>query len=164
LINEETFEITDVVDWSLAEVQPFGMELDSLLLVTGYMDLNGWHNYTCRLQMLNAFWDEFWIRCQIHDDIRQREIRASAMQVAKIGAVLHYAFQRNANGSQISKEKYLQRTKLLYHRCTYIITQLELPLSSPRTGVSESTGPYLLSAKFCSLMVFTNFDRVRRIG
>ncbi|KNG91221.1 hypothetical protein ANOM_000396 [Aspergillus nomiae NRRL 13137] len=99
LVNEETFEITGVVDWSLAEVQPFGMELDSLLLATGYMDLNGWRNYTRRLQMLNAFWDEFWIRCQIHDDIRQREIRASAMQAAKIGAVLHYAFQRNANGS-----------------------------------------------------------------
>ncbi|BDD60814.1 hypothetical protein MAP00_005912 [Monascus purpureus] len=99
LINEETFEITGIVDWSLAEVQPFGMELDSLLLATGYMDLNGWHNYTCRLQMLNAFWDEFWVRCQIHDDRCQREIRASAMQAAKIGAVLHYAFQRNANGS-----------------------------------------------------------------
>ncbi|KAL1849089.1 hypothetical protein Plec18167_006867 [Paecilomyces lecythidis] len=99
LVNEVTFEITGVVDWSLAEVQPFGMELDSLLLATGYMDLNGWHNYTCRLQMLNAFWDEFWSRCQIYDDIRQREIRASAMQAARIGAVLHYAFQRNTNGS-----------------------------------------------------------------
>lgn len=75
------------------------MELDSLLLATGYIDLNGWHNYTCRLQMLNAFWDEFWIRCQLHDDIRQQEIRASAMQAAKIGAVLRYAFQRNADGS-----------------------------------------------------------------
>ncbi|RDW90566.1 phosphotransferase family protein [Aspergillus mulundensis] len=99
LLNEESFEITGVVDWSLAGVQPFGMDLDSLLLATGYMDLNGWHNYPCRLQMLNAFWDEFWIHCQIHDDIRQREIRASAMQAAKVGAVLHYAFQRNANGS-----------------------------------------------------------------
>ncbi|WEW59712.1 hypothetical protein PRK78_005192 [Emydomyces testavorans] len=99
LINDKTFEITGIVDWSLARVLPFGMELDSLPLTTGYMDLSGWHNYTCRLQMLNAFWDEFWIRCQIYDDIRQQEIRASAMQATKIGAVLHYAFQRNADGS-----------------------------------------------------------------
>ncbi|RHZ46582.1 phosphotransferase family protein, partial [Aspergillus thermomutatus] len=99
LINKETFEITGVVDWSLARVLPFGMELDTLLLATGYMDLSGWHNYTCRLQMLNAFWDEFWIQCQVYDDVHQREIRASAMQATKIGAVLHYAFQRNADGS-----------------------------------------------------------------
>ncbi|KAE8146851.1 hypothetical protein BDV25DRAFT_132590 [Aspergillus avenaceus] len=99
LINAETFEITGVVDWSLASVQPFGVELGSLLLATGYMDLNGWHNYTCRSQILNAFWDEFWIHCQIYDDIRRREIRASAMQAAKIGAVLRYAFRRNADGS-----------------------------------------------------------------
>ncbi|KAL5360876.1 hypothetical protein BJX96DRAFT_184860 [Aspergillus floccosus] len=99
LINEETLEITGVVDWSLARVLPFGMELDTLLLATGYMDLSGWHNYTCRLQMFDAFWDEFWIRCRIYDDVRQREICASAMQATKLGAVLHYAFQRNADGS-----------------------------------------------------------------
>ena len=99
LINEETFEITGIVDWSLAGVMPFGMELGTLLLATGYMDLSGWHSYTCRLRMLDSFWDEFWIQCQIDDDARQREIHATVMQATKIGAVMHYGFQRNADGS-----------------------------------------------------------------
>jgi hypothetical protein len=99
LVNEKTFEITGIVDWSLARVLPFGMELDSLLLATGYMDLSGWHNYTCRLQLLNAFWDEFWTQCRVYDDVRRQEVRTIAMQATKIGAVLHHAFQRNADGS-----------------------------------------------------------------
>ncbi|PLB55749.1 hypothetical protein P170DRAFT_453026 [Aspergillus steynii IBT 23096] len=81
LVNEDTFEITGIVDWSLARVLPFGMELDTLLLST------------------DAFWDEFWARCRIYDDVRQQEFCANAMQASKIGAVLHYAFQRNADGS-----------------------------------------------------------------
>ncbi|KAL3458918.1 hypothetical protein BJX64DRAFT_265633 [Aspergillus heterothallicus] len=35
LINKGTFEIMGVADWSLAEVQPFGMELDSLSISNG---------------------------------------------------------------------------------------------------------------------------------
>lgn len=75
------------------------MELDTLLLATGYMDLSGWHHYTCRLNLLDSFWDEFWAQCQISDDVRQQEIRAAAIQATKIGAVLHHAFQRNCDGS-----------------------------------------------------------------
>ncbi|KAL3471869.1 hypothetical protein BJX99DRAFT_266381 [Aspergillus californicus] len=99
LFNEKTFEITGIVDWSLARVLPFGMELDSLLLATGYMDLSGWHNYTCRLQLLNAFWDEFWTQCRVYDDVYRQEVRTVAVQATNIGIVLHYAFQRNADGS-----------------------------------------------------------------
>ncbi|GAA92554.1 hypothetical protein AKAW_10668 [Aspergillus luchuensis IFO 4308] len=99
LISEDNFEITGIVDWSLAKVLPFGMELDTLLLSTGYMDLSGWHNYTCRERMISYFWDEFWAHCRVFDDKRQHEIRTMAMQATKIGAVLRYAFQRNADGS-----------------------------------------------------------------
>ncbi|RAH54633.1 hypothetical protein BO85DRAFT_452057 [Aspergillus piperis CBS 112811] len=99
LISEGNFEITGIVDWSLAKVLPFGMELDTLLLSTGYMDLSGWHNYTCRERMISYFWDEFWAHCRVFDDKRQHEIRTMAMQATKIGAVLRYAFQRNADGS-----------------------------------------------------------------
>jgi hypothetical protein len=74
------------------------MVLDSFLLVTGYMDLSGWHNYTCRLQLLDAFWNKFWTQSQV-DVVRQQEVRAIAMQATKIGAVLHHAFKRNAGGS-----------------------------------------------------------------
>ncbi|UCK58782.1 hypothetical protein AFCA_001624 [Aspergillus flavus] len=57
LVNPNTYEITGIVDWSLAEVQPFGIELDCLFLMTGCMTLSGWHYYTCRPQLLEAFWD-----------------------------------------------------------------------------------------------------------
>ncbi|OJJ68394.1 hypothetical protein ASPBRDRAFT_198831 [Aspergillus brasiliensis CBS 101740] len=113
LISEETFEITGIVDWSLARVRPFGMELDTLLLATGYMDLSGWHNYTCRSKMISAFWDEFWAHCHISDNVRQQKIRTIAMQASKIGAVLRYAFQRNADGSpseELTTSKWALRT------------------------------------------------------
>ncbi|KAJ5614031.1 hypothetical protein N7528_007685 [Penicillium herquei] len=38
LVNEKTYEITGLIDWSLAKVLPFGMELETLILATGYME------------------------------------------------------------------------------------------------------------------------------
>ncbi|GLB11037.1 hypothetical protein AtubIFM57258_007452 [Aspergillus tubingensis] len=99
LISKDNFEISGIVDWSLTKVLPFGMELDTLLLSTGYMDLSGWHSYTCRDRMISYFWDEFWAHSRVFDDLRQHEIRTMAMQATRIGAVLRYAFQRNADGS-----------------------------------------------------------------
>ncbi|GLA65750.1 hypothetical protein AtubIFM54640_007943 [Aspergillus tubingensis] len=99
LISKDNFEISGIVDWSLTKVLPFGMELDTLLLSTGYMDLSGWHSYTCRDRMIGYFWDEFWAHSRVFDDVRQHEIRTMAMQATKIGAVLRYAFQRNTDGS-----------------------------------------------------------------
>ncbi|KAJ5725460.1 uncharacterized protein N7483_006817 [Penicillium malachiteum] len=99
LVNEETFEITGLVDWSLAKVLPFGMELGTLILATGYMGIGEWHTYTCRQRLIDAFWAEFWAQCQIVDPIRQQEVRSIAMQGAKIASVLHYAFKRNADGT-----------------------------------------------------------------
>jgi hypothetical protein len=101
LVDPDTYEITGIVDWSLAAVQPFGMELDCLYLMTGYMDLNGWHDYACRPRLLEAFWAEFWASAGIRDEggsTRQR-VRAIAEAAAKIGAVLRYAFDRNDDGS-----------------------------------------------------------------
>ncbi|KAK1143154.1 hypothetical protein N8T08_007040 [Aspergillus melleus] len=88
LISEKTLEITGIVDWSLAGVLPFGMELDSLLLATGYMDLSGWHDYTCRLRLLDA--------CGMSSGLAAGFM---ILYAAKIGAVLRHAFQRNADGS-----------------------------------------------------------------
>ncbi|KAJ5738749.1 hypothetical protein N7493_001904 [Penicillium malachiteum] len=99
LVNEKTFEITGLVDWSLAKVLPFGMELETLILATGYMGNKEWHTYTCRQRLIDAFWAEFWTQCQIVDPIRQQEVRSIAMQGAKIASILHYAFKRNLDGT-----------------------------------------------------------------
>lgn len=100
LVNPDTYEITGIVDWSLAAVQPFGIELDCLFLMTGYMDLSGWHDYTCRPRLWEAFWTEFWTVSGIEDDggLRRESIRSMAETAAKIGTILRYAFDRNADG------------------------------------------------------------------
>lgn len=101
LVNPDTYEITGIVDWSLASVQPFGIELDCLYLMTGCMDLSGWHDFSCRPRLWEAFWAEFWTASGIDGDdgVRRKNIRATAEAAAKIGAVLRYAFDRNADGS-----------------------------------------------------------------
>jgi aminoglycoside phosphotransferase (APT) family kinase protein len=98
LVHEDTYEITGIVDWSLAALLPFGMELDCLFLTTGFMDLDGWHDYACCSQLREAFWTEFWSASGIEDGAG-RNIRNMAEQAARIGAMLRYAFRRNANGS-----------------------------------------------------------------
>lgn len=101
LVDQETFEITGIIDWSLAEVLPFGMELFCLPMMTGYMALDGWHDYTCRDKLHHAFWEEFSSACTGpgNSSIRLKEAREVAQPAAKLGAVLHYAFQRSAGGS-----------------------------------------------------------------
>ena len=68
LVNDETLKITGLIDWSLASVLPFGLELFSLSLMTGYMGIDGWHSYTCRDKLHNAFWKEFCFACAIDYD------------------------------------------------------------------------------------------------
>ncbi|EER36973.1 conserved hypothetical protein [Histoplasma capsulatum var. duboisii H88] len=100
LVNPDTYEITGIVDWSLAAVQPFGTELDSLFLMTGYLGLNGWQDYTCRPRLWEAFWTEFWAVSGIEEDggLRPENVRSMAEKAAKIGAILRYAFNRKPDG------------------------------------------------------------------
>jgi hypothetical protein len=99
LVDMDTYEITGIVDWSLAGVLPFGLELDCLYLMTGYMDLSGWYDYTCRPRLYEAFWAEFWAASGVEDSARREEVRTTAESAAKIGAILRYAFKRNPDGS-----------------------------------------------------------------
>ncbi|KAF7858858.1 hypothetical protein EAF04_008900 [Stromatinia cepivora] len=94
LVNEETFEITAIVDWSLATILPFGIELDILRLTTGYMNLEGWHDYSCRNKLTEAFWTEFYALSGAEANLRIR-----AELAAKLGTVLRYGFQRYASGA-----------------------------------------------------------------
>lgn len=99
LIDEDTFEITGIVDWSLATIMPFGMDLDVLFLTTGFMDLHGWHNYGCKPQLIEVFWEEFWAITRIEAEEHRRRTRRLAEAAGKIGAILRLAFRRNVNGS-----------------------------------------------------------------
>lgn len=60
LVDEDSLEITGVVDWSLATIMPFGLDLDILLLTTGFMDLrDDWRDYACKARLQAISWDEF---------------------------------------------------------------------------------------------------------
>ncbi|KAF4983608.1 hypothetical protein FZEAL_1017 [Fusarium zealandicum] len=60
LVDENKFEITGIVDWSLAAVMPFGMDLDMLFIASGFMTRRGWHDYACKPLLQDTFWNEFW--------------------------------------------------------------------------------------------------------
>lgn len=99
LVDEDTYEITGIVDWSLATILPFGMEIDSMFLTTGYMNRSGWHDYACCGRLREVFWGEFFSAIGV-ENVRQRDnIREMAERAARIGAILRYAFQRNPDGS-----------------------------------------------------------------
>lgn len=99
LVDEKSYGITGIVDWSLAAILPFGMELDCLFLTTGYMSRDGWHDYACRRRLHEAFWAELWSVSGVGDDTPRDHIRDMAERAARIGAILRYAFQRSADGS-----------------------------------------------------------------
>ncbi|KAJ4323826.1 hypothetical protein N0V84_004172 [Fusarium piperis] len=99
LVDENNFEITGIVDWSLAAVMPFGMDLDILFLTTGFMTKDGWHDYACKLLLQDTFWEEFWAVSGIEGAEQQSRTRDLAEAAGQIGAILRLAFRRNADGS-----------------------------------------------------------------
>ncbi|KAI1110275.1 hypothetical protein F5Y14DRAFT_444130 [Nemania sp. NC0429] len=86
LLDEDTFEITGIVDWSLATIMPFGMDLDILYLTTWFMTRDGWHDYACKQLLRDVFWDEFWAASGIEGEERR-------------GRTRRLAEARNADGS-----------------------------------------------------------------
>ncbi|RAQ75024.1 hypothetical protein COH21_004903 [Aspergillus flavus] len=84
LVNPNTYEITGIVDWSLAEVQPF---------VAGTITPAGRSSW-------RPSGTEFWTVSGIEDDsdVYQDNIRSMAETAAKLGAILRYAFNRRADG------------------------------------------------------------------
>ncbi|KPM41998.1 hypothetical protein AK830_g4580 [Neonectria ditissima] len=99
LVDENNFEITGIVDWSLAAVLPFGMDLDILFLATGFMTRDGWHDYACKLLLQDAFWKEFWAVSGIEGEEDRGKTKGLAEAACKVGAILRLAFRRNADGS-----------------------------------------------------------------
>ncbi|KAK0629985.1 hypothetical protein B0T17DRAFT_589618 [Bombardia bombarda] len=99
LVDENEFGITGIVDWSLAAVMPFGMDLDILFLTTGFMTRDGWHDYACKLLLQDTFWEEFWAVSGIKGEEHRGRIQGLAEAACKIGAILRLAFRRTADGS-----------------------------------------------------------------
>ncbi|KAI0468719.1 hypothetical protein F4859DRAFT_490108 [Xylaria cf. heliscus] len=110
LIDQDNFEITGIIDWSLATVMPFRMDLDILFLTTGFMTRDGWNDYACKPVLQDTFWEEFWLVSGIEGENREKT-KSMAEAAGQIGAVLRLAFQRNADRSP-SKEVLVSETRI----------------------------------------------------
>ncbi|KAI1822190.1 hypothetical protein F4861DRAFT_541176 [Xylaria intraflava] len=98
LVDENKFEITGIVDWSSAKVMPFGMDLDVLFLSTGFMILDGWHDYACKSLLQDTFWEEFWAASGIQGEEDRGRIQGLAEVASEISAILRLTSWRNADG------------------------------------------------------------------
>lgn len=60
LANPETGEITGIVDWAEASIQPFGFSLYALDNILGYQDLKqGWVFHSTAELLRDEFWKKF---------------------------------------------------------------------------------------------------------
>ncbi|QPH19218.1 hypothetical protein C2857_004392 [Epichloe festucae Fl1] len=98
LVDENEFEIVGIVDWSLAAMMPFGMDLD-IGLITGFMTRDGWRDYACKSMLQDTFWDEFWAESGIEESELRARIHILAKAASTIAAILRLAFRCNADGS-----------------------------------------------------------------
>jgi hypothetical protein len=99
LVDENKYGITGIVDWSLAAVMPFGMDLHILFSTTGFMTRDRWHDYVSKPLLQDVFWDEFWAASGIEGEEHRSRTQDLAVAAAKIGAILRLAFRHNADGS-----------------------------------------------------------------
>lgn len=98
MVDPETLSITGLVDWSLAKIAPFGLELSALRLLSGALDSDGWTDRPFRPQTETAFWEEFW-RCTGIEETGERErVRQTAELSCKLGVILRYAFRQTLDG------------------------------------------------------------------
>ena len=99
LVDENTFAITGIVDWSQAAAMPFGLDFDILLLATGFMARDGWHDYACKQFLQDTFWEELWAFSDIKGEERRVRIKDLAEAAGKIGAILRLSFWHNTDGT-----------------------------------------------------------------
>ncbi|RYP57116.1 hypothetical protein DL769_009683 [Monosporascus sp. CRB-8-3] len=113
LLNETTYEITGVVDWSGASVRPFAVDLPSLFLAGGAGGwwLTGkdgdsekkdhaWREYPRRGELEEAFWAEFFVAARVADYAPERRTRRWHAEVAgKLATIIRFGFNRRADGS-----------------------------------------------------------------
>ncbi|CAJ2506272.1 Uu.00g004020.m01.CDS01 [Anthostomella pinea] len=110
LLDPQTFAVTGIVDWSLASIRPFGLDLELLL------DLRGFSNddddgaaeyttteYTCHEKLEDVFWEEFWALAGVEGVKRRSHVKRVAMLAAKLDALMKYGFQLEKDGGETDR-------------------------------------------------------------
>ena len=86
LADPRTGEITGIIDWAEAGIQPFGFALYSLDNILGYLTLNGWVVHSSAEYLRDEFWKTF---CKLVGGVSQSEMKL--IQLARLaGLFLRY--------------------------------------------------------------------------
>ncbi|RYP76265.1 hypothetical protein DL771_001884 [Monosporascus sp. 5C6A] len=99
LLGETTLSINGIIDWSLAHIWPFDIELSMLLRTFGDMNGDGRSNYICRETKEGASWAEFCKVTAVTDGTGCRRIKDTAELPCKLDVILGYALTKNLDGT-----------------------------------------------------------------
>ncbi|KAI0154659.1 hypothetical protein GGR57DRAFT_502407 [Xylariaceae sp. FL1272] len=100
LLDEKTYKLSGIIDWSLASIRPFGMDLKVLLLLQFYdVDEKGVTFYEGHESFREIFWDEFW-KVTGTEETKRKNVRHLAELAGKLKYIIDLAFQRD-NGKII---------------------------------------------------------------
>ncbi|EGE04186.1 hypothetical protein TEQG_03218 [Trichophyton equinum CBS 127.97] len=88
LVDEETGDLTGVIDWAEASIQPFGLSLWGLETLLGFSDKNGWHYYSASDSLEDAFWTAFHYEIGNMSENDKKLIDISR----RLGILLRYGF------------------------------------------------------------------------
>jgi hypothetical protein len=88
LVDEETGDLTGVIDWAEASIQPFGISLWGLETLLGFSNQNGWHYYASHRDLEFTFWKVF--RDKIGGVSEDDHMRIDLAR--RIGILLRYGF------------------------------------------------------------------------
>ncbi|KAI0161987.1 hypothetical protein GGR57DRAFT_517440 [Xylariaceae sp. FL1272] len=98
LVNETSNMIDGILDWPVVSPAPFGMELSILRASLGTMTPKGWQDYDCRNELETKFWDSVWRWARIEDPAEKQHFKTMARFAEQLGAILQFAFERDAAG------------------------------------------------------------------
>lgn len=101
LVDPESFDISKIIDWSLASVQPCDFELWALRRMSGVMSGPGWHDYCSREVSESAFCEKFWHATGIKKDKERQYIQHHSLLACKLGLIMDFAFSRTLDGKPL---------------------------------------------------------------
>lgn len=88
LVDEETGDLTGVIDWAEASIQPFGLSLWGLETLLGFSDKDGWHYYSASNTLEDVFWAAFY-----HETSSISEDDKKLIDISRrVGILLRYGF------------------------------------------------------------------------
>ncbi|KAK7966836.1 uncharacterized protein PG986_001113 [Apiospora aurea] len=101
LVDVDTFEIQGIIDWSLANIAPFGWDYHNVRRLNGNANELGWTDYSDRSLLEKCFWDEFFTETGISDVKEQEQVQRDTIPAATLATIIHYCYCKDLGGTTI---------------------------------------------------------------